>query len=363
MEVKQQPLVLYDKKYKILKNGDNLVVVIPAQDKKKVPDIGRIIEVDDLVAFLKNLVDKLLINMNTGGPHYDKASKTIKYLSDYMTEKEIEYIKTKVYGDKNKEALKEVDILKFQTEIQEKYFTPFFDKEPDKNMWSTESWRNYKKYIFSEVFKSNFNHFLNLDYTFIKKEKDIFESLDKVILDNSNLKFHTMNSINYSSCEQLTPNDNNTYLWRVTKEYKRLGITGDIINEIKVKSRDAAAPVAPVAPGVPALPVAPLPAVPYLIYWLPVILNYNTQKCEVVHVNAEGIFQISDNDVNNIVGVIAFDFATHRISDTKALIIDSIIPNSYYHYILKMVDKSLNEAMDKIFEKYSMSKFFDYKKI
>ena len=69
---------------------------------------------------------------------------------------------------------------------------------------------------------------------------------------------------------------------------------------------------------------------------------------------------IDDFHVHNIIAIAPFDQTTNQIIADE-IITDELFQQSYLCKILKTVDTTLNDVMQKILEKYSLSHFHDFK--
>lgn len=347
MEKEQQNIIitppqkiLFNTAYQLVKNGNN-IMILPKKSPIKIPKINNNIhDINELVSFLKELQTRFSINMKTGGPLINNVGMILKSLSVYMSPGEIEYIRQEIFGDEKKKLEEEKQIKTFEAIIQNKYFKTFSNQEPNIYLRTQSSWETFKQKTFAVFIRENFC--LNFDFkcTFRKKlVSDVLPSLDTFTIEDS-----VFRNIEYIY-NGFTPNESNSWMWKQEKEYDRLGITG-LMRSTIYKSFNK------------------ITASNFDHYWLPIVLNDSKKKIEIVNVNPDGFFEINDYDAKNIIALAPFEFATHQMKKTAPPGIDqSIFENSYLYNILKIIDKSLNDAMEKEFEIHDMKEFFDFKKI
>ena len=331
--------ILFNTAYQLIKNG-NTVMILPKKSSIKIPKMSQNIkDVNELVIFLKDLQTRFSINIKTGGPLINNVGMILKSLSVYMSPGEIDYIKKEIFGDEKKKLEEEKQIKAFEDIIRNKYFKTFSNQEPNIYLRTQSSWETFKQKTFATFIRENFCVNFDFECTFRKKlVSDVLPSLDVFTIKDS--VFQNIEYVYHG----FTPNESNSWMWKQEKEYDRLGITG-LMRSTIFRSFNK------------------IPSLKYDHYWLPIVLNDSTKKVEVVHVNPEGIFEINDYDAKNIIALAPFEFATHQMKKSASPGIDqSIFANSYLYNILKIIDKSLNEAMEKDFEKHDMKEFFDFKK-
>lgn len=336
MEKKEHQPILTNTTVKVLRNtkDKNLVIFIPHINKSlDIPYVGKANKVMSIISVMKELNRQYEINLKTGGPSRNYAYEILKSLDDYLPDSDYDLVKQEVFGN---ETHDKKNLEEFKTKIINTYFSltdikrnDFFKNEPNHLLWTDESWEEFKNIVFSTFIRENFFRF-NVKSTFVKNnnrsEIETFE-IDKI---TDELKIYVQ-ECRYNGDRPYT-NVASCWKWKNLDEYKRLQISGKDIYKTKHNSPD--------------------------FFWIPLAIV--DKRIYIVPFSAKSNkFIINDIDVGNIIALAPFDVGSCEIMTEHVLF---FLEKSYMFGIIKIIDKTLNDVMQKILEKFSMSQFNDFKK-
>jgi len=336
--------------YRSSSNSSN-VIILPKKSKsemKYMPNVQLIRDIEELTDHIKEIHRQFLINIKTGGPAVDTSAKLLKLFASYIDKDDIEYIKKQVYGDKEKKDGEREKLEIFKQKILENDL-PLFIKQKAKTKydWTNALWETFKKKIFDDFIHDYFISQYSFTLSYSLKDDKNNDSYNLKRLSKVNLPSSLLSQLDKEyiyPCERIRPNLNTAWRWTYRDEYERLGISGKILNEIKENTPRNADST-------------------YPHYWLPLIINDTMRTLEIIQPLSEGgKFPIHGSNIHNLIALVPFDFETKRIQSEGNLI--SLVTNdSYLHQALKLIDKTLNDGMKKVFEKHYMTQFFEYEKI
>ena len=315
---------------KIYKNDLNEFILTPSDSSNKRIPVLR----NDFIKELKDINEKFIINLKTGGPLIKNAQQVLNTVLMNLSPEDRQYIETEVFGEQD--SNKKEKLKNFSSIIKTLYFSDknnkFLENEPNNLYWTEETWRSFKEEeVFAHFIKHNFiKDFNHLTYNFKKKKKDdVITSLDEITIKNETFK-RLLEKFEYKPNDALL-----TWKWKNTEEYKRLKIRGKYIQEMKSFGDT--------------------------YYWIPIVLNDTKKSLEMIPCHSSGLFQIYEDEVMNIICLAPFKTSDNKIDVDK--IITGVFKGSYLHQILKTIDKILNETILELFEKFSMIEFYEFKKI
>jgi hypothetical protein len=336
--------------YKSSSNSSN-VIILPKKSKsemKYMPNVQLIRDIEELTDHIKEIHRQFLINIKTGGPAVDTSAKLLKIFASYIDKDDIDYIKKQVYGDKEKKDGEREKLEIFKQKILENDL-PLFIKQKAKTKydWTNALWETFKKKIFDDFIHDYFISQYSFTLSYSLKDDKNNDSYNLKRLSKVNLPSSLLSQLEKEyiyPCERILPNNNTAWRWSSRDEYERLGISGRIMNEIKENTPRNADST-------------------YPHYWLPLFINDTMRTLDIIQPLSEGgKFPIHGSNIHNLIALVPFDFETKRIQSEGNLI--SLVTNdSYLHQALKLIDKTLNDGMKKVFEKHYMTQFFEYEKI
>ena len=327
------------------------VIILPKKSKsemKYMPNVQLIRDIEELTDYMKEIHRQFLINIKTGGPAVDTSATLLKLFATYIEKDDIEYIKKQVYGDKEKKDKEREKLEAFKQKILDNEL-PLFIKQKAKTKydWTNALWETFKKKIFDDFIHDYFisQYSFTFTYSFEDAKHDDDNNLKQ--LSGVNLPKSLLSKLENEyvyPCDRKLPNTNANWRWSQSDEYERLGISGRTMNLIK-KSTPRNVDLT------------------YPHYWLPLFINDTMRTLDIIQpLSEEEKFPRSGYDVHNLIALVPFEFETKRIKSDGNLI--SLVTNdSYLYQALKMIDKTLNDGMKKVFEKHYMTQFFEYEKI
>ena len=340
MEKKEHQPVLTNTTVKVLRNtkDKNLVIFIPhIQKSLEIPYVGKAKKVMSIISVMKELNNQYEINLKTGGPRRNYAYEILKCLRDYLPVKDYDLVKEEVYGSFAENETSKKNLKAFKSQILETYFSltdikhnDFFKDEANHLLWTDESWEEFKQNVFSTFVRENFIH-CNVKCDFEKKNN--ISTLKRLEVDKitDELKIY-LQECQYNGDKPYT-DASSAWRWKNVDEYKRLQISGKDIYKIKHLGSSS-------------------------YFWIPlVIVDRSIQM--VPFSDKTNKFLIEDYNVGNIIALAPFlvDSCEIQTNDVKFF-----LDNSYMFEMIKIIDKTLNDVMRKILEKFSMSQFNDFKK-
>lgn len=335
MEKKEHQPVITNTTVKVLRNtkDKNLVIFIPHINKSlEIPYVGKVNKVMSIISVMKELNHQYEINLKTGGPLRNYAFEILKSLTDYLPEKDYDLVKEEVFGSET--GKKNLD--EFKTQIINTYFSltdikhnAFFKDEPNHLLWTNESWEEFKRIVFTKFVWENFLQ-CNIQCSFVLK--DNISSIEGIRIPHINdaLMIY-LQGCKYSGDKPYT-SATSYWKWKNLDEYKRLQISGKDIYKTKGKSST--------------------------YFWIPlVIVDKRIHMVPFSEKNAK--FLIDDINVGNIIALAPFDVNSGEIITKDVLF---FLDKSFMFEIIKIIDKTLNDVMQKILMKFSMLQFNDFKK-
>lgn len=318
-------------------------------------------KIPDFIEELKEMNRQFLINIKTGGPLKNYARE---FIDNYpFSAKDKQYIEKEVFGlprevsSENNEKFKTlVNTLYFPLDTANISKNRFItDNSSNVNLWSDEKWRNFKiQHVFPHFISKNFHNDLNEEncftVTFHKKNDDTLESVksfefvrNKIIPFIKDLVYNPKKTTTISppTTPIITPSpaatphaivaisaisiaapppDPINWKWN-EDEYKRLGIPGKKIYEIKKYARVSSSDD---------------------IFWVPLILNEQRKCFQIGHfIITESKFDLQNNQAN-IIALVGFNHSDMKINTSYFI---SLFETSYFFYILSMIDKTLNASL------------------
>jgi len=302
-------------------------------------------KVNELITLLKEQHRKYLIDINTGGPTIDHAYKHVKFLRGYLPEAQMKRIERKVYGNLEKEKMDRPKVEQFQQRIRDIYFHMYIQAQPNHNLWTRESWKEFKGKTMMRFIEEYFvSDMPELDPKF--EEKEILPNEHKYQLPVAEIDFkkdmvdlHKLIK-NLVNTNTVAPSKSG-WLWDNEAEYERMGLSGVVKSTIYLKHNKAPD-----------------------IYWLPIAIDEQNHKLRIVPWDdVTKKFVISDDDAKNVVAIAPFTISHNLVGPAFADKIVSVFPNSYLYYILEKIDTALNDAMKETFVKRGLTQFFAMKKM
>ena len=344
----------YNTTYRFYRSSGNSsnVIILPKKSKsemKYMPNVQLIRDIEELTDYMKEIHRQFLINIKTGGPAVNTSAKLLKLFATYIEKDDIEYIKKQVYGDKEKKDKEREKLEAFKQKILDNEL-PLFIKQKAKTKydWTNALWETFKKKILDDFIHDYFISQYSFTLTYLlKDEKNYDDNYNLKRLSDVNLPNSLLSKLDNDyvyPLERILPNTNTAWRWSQSDEYERLGISGKIMNLIKESTPRNADST-------------------YPHYWLPVFINDTMRTLDIIQPLSEGgKFPINGYNIHNLIALVPFEFETKRIKSDGNLI--SLVTNdSYLYQALKMIDKTLNDGMKKVFEKHYMTQFFEYEKI
>jgi hypothetical protein len=315
------------------------------------PDMKYIRKVNELIALLKEQHRKYLIDINTGGPTIDRVYQHVKFLRGYLPEAQMKRIERKVYGNLEKEKMDRPKVEQFQQRICDMYFQMYIQAQPNHNLWTRESWTEFKKKTMMRFIEEYFvSDMPELDPKF--EEKEILPNEHKYQLPAQTIDFKDMVDLhklikNLVNTNTVPPSQPGKWLWDNEAEYDRMGLSGKHKSAIYLKYNN-------------------FNVQKNIVYWLPIAIDEQNHKLRIVPWDdVTKKFVISDEDAKNVVAIAPFSRVTpdqNQIFGTHDKIV-SVFPNSYLYYILEKIDTALNDAMKETFVKRGLTQFFAMKKM
>lgn len=304
----------------------------------------------DYIEELKEMHRQYLINLKTGGPLRNYAKEFIDTYPFSAEEKK--YVERKVFGIQSMQVARESK-EEFKSYIKSLYFpldsvnihkNKFLKENKNINLWTDKIWREFKKDVFSQFITKNIHEDLYdcLDFDFHKKDDETIESLKSVrfvgcfdsLIETLVYNPKKLSTITSPSTTITSPSTSSSWKWDNQDEYKRLGISGKKIYEIKKTGMKNG-------------------------FWVPILLDDTTKRISNSHyITSRQQFDVSQPA--HIIALVAFNSIDNKLQPSTRV---DLFDSSHHFQTLSLIDKSLNEALLLILKTKDKTEMDDFQRV